>query len=190
MTRPFDYGPNPRGWHPTQLRSFLSRNRLRDRAELPLLSVNLPQGVVLRVEGDGRPAPSDDLSSYQVVRKGDLVMNQLGKPHGALGVSSYDGIISPAYFVAAISAAAEPRFVHHLLRTRLYISEYEKRGKFMPPSQFDISWEAFRTIPVVMPPLTEQRVIADYLDRETGRIDALIAAKKRLGVLVFNIAVR
>jgi len=107
-------------------------------------------------------------------------MNQLGKPHGALGVSSYDGIISPAYFVANIAGPVEPRFIHHLLRTRLYISEYERRGKFMPPSQFDISWEDFRSIPVVMPPHSTQHAIADHLDRETARIDALIAAKRRM----------
>jgi type I restriction enzyme S subunit len=111
-------------------------------------------------------------------------MNQLGKPHGALGVSNYDGIISPAYFVANIASSAEPRFIHHLLRTRLYISEYERRGKFMPPSQFDISWEDFRSIPVAMPPITTQRSIADYLDRETARIDALIAAKRRMAELL------
>jgi type I restriction enzyme S subunit len=111
-------------------------------------------------------------------------MNQLGKPHGSLGVSGYEGIISPAYFVAEIGPAAVPRFIHHLLRTRLYISEYERRGKFMPPSQFDISWEQFQTIPIALPPLVEQRAIADYLDRETARIDALIAAKQRLLVLL------
>lgn len=33
---------------------------------------------------------------------------------------------------------------------------------------------------VPLPPLAEQRVIADYLDRETGRMDALVAAKERL----------
>lgn len=180
MTRPFNFGPERDGWQPTQLRSFLTRSRDRGRTDLPLLSVNLPHGVVPRVEGDGRPAPSEDLSSYQRVHKHDFVMNQLGKPHGALGVSDYDGIISPAYFVARIGSNADPRFVHHLLRTRLYISEYERRGKFMPPSQFDISWEEFRSIPVVMPPLSMQRAIAAYLDRETVRIDALIAAKRRM----------
>jgi type I restriction enzyme S subunit len=116
-------------------------------------------------------------------------MNQLGKPHGAIGVSGHDGIISPAYFVANIAANAEPRFVHHLLRTRLYISEYERRGKFMPPSQFDISWEDFRSISVVMPPLAAQRAIADYLDREAARIDALIAAKRRMVELLEERAV-
>ena len=145
-----------------------------------MLSVNLPVGVVRRFEGDGRAAPAEDLSGYQVVRPGDLVMNQLGKPHGALGISQYLGIISPAYFVATVGPTAEPAFVHHLLRTRLYISEYERRGKFMPPSQFDISWDQFRSIEVMLPPRGEQRAIASFLDRETARIDALVAGKRRM----------
>ncbi|MYB09751.1 MAG: hypothetical protein F4Y28_07205 [Acidimicrobiia bacterium] len=107
-------------------------------------------------------------------------MNQLGKPHGAIGVSGRHGIISPAYFVAEISEEADPRYVHHLLRTRLYISEYERRGKYMPPSQFDISWEQFRDISVTLPPLSEQRAIANFLDIECDRLDALISKKRRL----------
>ena len=35
-----------------------------------------------------------------------------------------------------------------------------------------------------IPPLPQQRAIADYLDRETARLDALVAAKERvLGLL-------
>jgi type I restriction enzyme S subunit len=40
------------------------------------------------------------------------------------------------------------------------------------------------TIPVAVPPLATQRAIADYLDRETSRLDGLVAAKERvLGLL-------
>ena len=51
----------PTSWRRTQLRSFLTRSRDKGRRDLPLLSVNLPHGVVLRQEGDGRPAPAEDL---------------------------------------------------------------------------------------------------------------------------------
>jgi len=180
VNRPFGYGPALVGWRPTKLRSILTRTRRFGRPDLPLLSVNLPSGVVLRPEDSGRPAASEDLSGYQHVKPGDLVVNQLGKPHGALGVSWHEGIISPAYFVASIKPVAEPRFIHHLLRTRLYISEYERRGKFMPPNQFDISWDQFRDIELTLPPLALQRAIADYLDTETARIDALIAKKLQM----------
>ena len=183
MNRPFGYGPQPPGWRPTQLREFLTRRRDTGRTDLALLSVNLVEGVCLRYANDGRPTPSEDLSAYQIVDQDDLVMNQLGKPHGSLGVSPYQGIISPAYFVARIDPSALPRFVHYLLRTRLYISEYERRGKYMPPSQFDISWEQFRTIAALLPPMNIQRSIADYLDAETARIDALMIKKRRMMVL-------
>jgi type I restriction enzyme S subunit len=158
----------------------MTRKKRLGRPDLPLLSVNLPVGVVVRPTDSGRQAPSEDLSGYQVVNQGDLVVNQLGKPHGALGVSKHLGIISPAYFVAEFNEKVEPLFMHHLLRTRLYISEYERRGKFMPPNQFDISWDDFRDIELVLPPRSQQRAIADYLDRETARIDALIEKKQSM----------
>ena len=184
MSRPFSYGSIPPGWTSTKLRTVMKRKKRLGRPDLPLLSVNLPIGVVIRPTDSGRQAPSEDLSGYQVVNQGDLVVNQLGKPHGALGVSKHSGIISPAYFVAEFNEKVEPHFMHHLLRTRLYISEYERRGKFMPPNQFDISWDEFRDIEIVLPPRSQQKKIADYLDRETTRIDALIEKKRRLLHLV------
>ena len=158
----------------------MTRKKQVGRPDLPLLSVNLPSGVVPRAEDSGRPAASEDLAGYQHVLPGDLVMNQLGKPHGALGVSLHEGIISPAYFVATISPSVDARFLHHLLRTRLYISEYERRGKYMPPNQFDISWDEFRQIELLLPPHADQRAIAYYLDVETARLDALIEKKRGL----------
>lgn len=179
--RPFEYGPEPSGWRPVKFRQLLYRRQDFGRPDLPLLSVSLDKGVTLRnSKSIGQVEPSSDLSTYQVVLKNDLVMNRLGKPHGALGVSDHQGIISPAYFVCGMSAGVDPRFMHYLVRTRLYISEYERRGKWMPPSQFDISWEQFREIEAVIPPLGEQRAIAAFLDRETAHIDALARRKSAL----------
>ena len=180
MSWPLGLTVENRGWQDTRLRSFLTRRKRYGRSDLPLLSVNLPVGVTKRLDQDGRPAPSLDLGGYQEVRPGDVVMNQLGKPHGAIGVSTFHGITSPAYFVAEIGPSAEPRYVHHLLRTELFIGEYQRRGKNQPPNQFDISWDQFRDIELSLPPLAEQRAIADYLDAETARIDALIAKKQQL----------
>jgi type I restriction enzyme S subunit len=40
--------------------------------------------------------------------------------------------------------------------------------------------EIVGSMPISAPPLRLQRLIADYLDRETARLDALVAAKERL----------
>jgi len=50
----------------------------------------------------------------------------------------------------------------------------------MPPSQFDIAWDDLRSLPILLPPPVTQQAIAVFLDRETARIDALVAAKRRL----------
>ena len=43
-----------------------------------------------------------------------------------------------------------------------------------------LSRDDFRQLRIPIPPVDEQRAIADYLDAETARIDALVAKKQRL----------
>ncbi|MFC7306851.1 restriction endonuclease subunit S [Streptomyces monticola] len=60
------------------------------------------------------------------------------------------------------------------------VAEYERLGKNQPPNQFDISWDVFRSAEIPLPPLEEQRRIADYLDAETARIDRLLNVESRV----------
>lgn len=153
----------------------------RGRDDLPLLSVYRELGVVPR-EGreDNFNRPSDDLSSYKVVRPGDLVLNKMKTWQGSLGVSSHSGIVSPAYFVGRQDAEVHGPFMHHLLRSQPLVNQYAARSKGIRPSQWDLPWEEFASIRVRLPRLAEQRAIADYLDTETARIDALITKKRRM----------
>jgi type I restriction enzyme S subunit len=43
-----------------------------------------------------------------------------------------------------------------------------------------VTKEDFRELPLALPPVEAQRAIADYLDTETARIDALITKKQRM----------
>lgn len=146
----------------------------------PLLSMSAVHGVRLRQEGEGRAA-SDDVSGYRVVRPGDLVVNRLSARDGGYGVSALEGLVSPAYWVFKTSRNQfEPRWIDYVLRSLPYQAELRRISKFMPPAQFDLPWDQFRRLPLPMPSLAEQRAIADFLDAETARIDALIAKKRRL----------
>jgi type I restriction enzyme S subunit len=51
-------------------------------------------------------------------------------------------------------------------------------------TRFGLSRSDIATAPIPTPPLDEQRAIAAFLDRETARIDALVAAKRRLIALL------
>lgn len=48
----------------------------------------------------------------------------------------------------------------------------------------ELSSEALAGVRIVVPPLREQRAVADYLDAETARIDALIAKKRKMIELI------
>jgi len=164
-----------------RLRTLFARRDLTGRPDLPMLSVYRDYGVVPR-EGrdDNYNKPGENLGAYRVVRRGDLVLNKMKTWQGSLGISQYDGIVSPAYFVARPLTDDCPEFLHHLLRSSPLIAEYGARSKGIRPAQWDLPWEEFRNITVNLPPAATQRCIADYLDRETVRIDALIAAKQRM----------
>jgi type I restriction enzyme S subunit len=168
-------------WPSVPLRAIYRRVEERDRADLPPLSVYRDLGVVPR-EGrdDNNNKLSDDLSAYKVVRPGDLVLNKMKTWQGSIGVSDYEGIVSPAYFIGRRVADVYSRFMHHLLRSAPLIAEYGARSKGIRPSQWDLPWEEFVAIRVNVPPLATQRAIADFLDSETDRIDALIEKKRQM----------
>lgn len=51
-------------------------------------------------------------------------------------------------------------------------------------TRYGLRSESIADLQIPVPPLATQRAIADYLDRETGRIDALVAAKRRMVALL------
>ena len=171
----------PAGWDQVPFGRLVTRSKEAGQPEASSLSVFLDQGVVPRSSReDNFNRLGEDLSKYLVVRPGDVVFNKLRTWQGGFGVSKYKGIVSPAYFVCRPGPRAEPRFLHYLLRSHPYLSELTRISKFMPPSQFDILWDDLRLVSVLLPPPAEQRAIADFLDAETARIDALITKKQRL----------
>jgi len=115
-------------------------------------------------------------------------MNPLGKPHGSIGRSSVKGITSPAYWVLRGNPEVlDPRYLHYLLRSDVLINEYKRRSKNLPPNQFDLPWEQFRDFEFPLPPIEEQRRIADYLDDVSAKlrtsaeaIDQIVASLNNL----------
>jgi type I restriction enzyme S subunit len=152
-----------------------------NRPDLPVLTVISESGIQVRDFSSGGRAVSEDLRGYRVVRPGDLVVNRLWARFGAYGISPVDVIISPAYWVLQLDhKIMYPQFAHYLLRSGPYLAEIGRISKNLPPNGFDLPWEQFRKLPVECRPLAEQRAIADFLDAETARIDALIAKKRHL----------
>lgn len=171
----------PEGWEVHPFGRVTRRSKISDREDLPPLSVFLNAGVVPRSSReDNHNQLGEDMSKYLLVNSGDIVFNKLRTWQGGFGASRYEGVVSPAYFVCRPGKGVDSRFVDYLLHSSPYITELTRVSKFMPPSQFDILWDDLKQLSLMLPPIGVQRAIADFLDAETARIDALIAKKQRM----------
>lgn len=173
--------PRADTWTEVPLWSLLQRKKELGRPNLPLLSVYRDYGVIQKdSRDDNHNRAGADLAAYQVVRAGDVVANKMKTWQGSIAVSDLEGLVSPAYIVCSVDTSVHSRFLHYLLRSRPYIAEYRRLSHGVRPAQWDLRWEDLRNVRLVLPPAGAQRAIADFLDRETGRIDALVEKKRRL----------
>jgi type I restriction enzyme S subunit len=175
-------GTLPAHWKLRKLRGILRRVTERSRPDLPLLSVVRERGVIRRNTTDhdeNRNFIPDDLSSYKVVRPGQFAMNKMKAWQGSYGVSQYEGIVSPAYFVFDI-AEVEGRFFHTAIRSRAYVPSFGQASDGVRIGQWDLAEPRMREIAFAMPPSSEQSAIVRFLGYADRQIRRYIRAKQKL----------
>jgi len=153
--------------------------------KLGLLSVYLDRGVIPYSEGGGLVhAPSLDLSKYQVVQPGDLVLNNQQAWRGSVGVSRYTGIVSPAYVVFALSDCLQSIYSNYLFRSPAMVDQFRIASRGVGTIQRNIYPPSLRVLTVPVPALEEQDAIVCFLDHANRQIDRYIRVKKRMIVLL------
>lgn len=146
-----------------------------------LLSVYLDKGVIRFSDaGEKRAnATSEDLSKYQLVEEGDFVLNNQQAWRGSVGVSFFRGIVSPAYVILKMSEKLERTFANYLLRDRSMVAMYCLASKGVGSIQRNLVWNKVKRSAIFIPPLPEQKAIAEYLDKKTAQINELVSAKQK-----------
>lgn len=170
-------GEIPEHWDIVPLRAYLKVVSVKNNPDLPLLSVEREKGVVDReTEGseNNHNRIPDDLTNYKVVRAGQFVMNKMKAWRGSYGVSAYDGIVSPAYYVFDLNFP-NPTFFNYTIRSAKYIGFFGRDSYGIRTDQWDFKISAIKDIPLAVPPIDEQNAIAEYLERTIPRIEGLIA---------------
>ena len=146
-----------------------------------MLSVSGYRGVEPKVYDDENRRRTDaELETYRVVRPGQLAVNTMWLNYAGLGVSEHLGYVSPAYRAYSIDPRLDKRYAHHLLRSSVYVNAYTGALTGIRPNSLQMPRQTLQGWPVLVPPLEEQRRIAEFLDRETAQIDELIAKQEQL----------
>ena len=171
-------GKVPKSWKVDKLKYHLHRNEPRNPGDKTVLSLYRDYGVVIKdSRDDNHNVTSEDTSNYKYVRPGDFVINKMKAWQGSVAVSKYEGIVSPAYFVYEFTddELYKPYF-HYLLRS-CYQEEFRRLSGGIRVGQWDLPSTALDNTLVLLPPLDEQKSIANYLNMQCSEIDKVIADK-------------
>ena len=177
-------GNIPASWRTIPLWSMFTRVKDVDHPDEQMLSVFRDFGVVAKDSRDNINQTAENRSIYQLVHPGWLVTNRMKAWQGSVGVSQLRGIVSGHYICFEPRHDEDHRFLNWLFRSSAYADGYALLSRGVRIGQAEIDNDLYRTMPVLLPPLWEQRAIADYLDRETAQIDTLIAEQERLITLL------
>ena len=154
--------------------------------DVPLLALSANRGIEARAEDGGRqPASENTILGYWRVEPNDLVFNPMWALEGGVAVSRLRGAVSTAYRVYQLSQRVHPPFLHHFTRCQAALDQYRALVRGVTTFDRSVTREDFEAMPVPVPPISQQRLIAAFLDSEASRIDTLIEMKRRvLGLLI------
>jgi len=147
--------------------------------DFELLSVYTDIGVKPRKELEERGNKASTTDGYWFVKKRDIVVNKLLAWMGAIGVSNYDGVTSPAYDILRAKVQLESNFYHYLFRNEACISELKKHSRGIMDMRLRLYFDKFGDIMIPFPDFSEQQKIVSFLDRKTAQIDQAIGIKEK-----------
>ncbi len=120
----------------------------------------------------------ESFDTYQEVSQNDLILCLFDMDCSAVfsGLSRFDGMISPAYKVMKCKRCIEPKYADYwfdFVGSQRFFKPYAKNIRY------SLTFDEFADLMMIVPPLPEQRRIADYLDEKCAAIDGAVCELKR-----------
>lgn len=172
----------PRRWQMMAARRIFALRREKSRPDAVHLTPSqkfgvLPQQEYMRLSGSRVVLNLTGADSMQAVEPGDFVIH-LRSFEGGIEYSELAGKVSNAYTVLTPAKGVHAHFWRWMLKSQRYVEALRVTVDQLRDGQ-SIRYQDFAKVPLPVPPLDEQCEIADHLDRETAKIDALIAKAER-----------
>ena len=177
-------GDVPAHWEIARLGAVLRERGKQnlDGSTTEVLSVLKDRGVIpYSQKGNIGNKKSDDITRYKIVRAGDIVVNSMNVIIGSVGLSLYDGCLSPVYYVlTSRSEEDDIRYLDACFQTKPFQQSLTRIGNGILAHRMRIPMQLLKSEPFPRPSLKEQRAIVRFLDHADRRIQRYIRAKERL----------
>lgn len=174
-------GEIPEHWEVKKMRSiFRLAHEKTEEERTDLLSLSQYTGIRYKSQCDKTGMfEAESTVGYNIVHKGQFVMNIMLAWNGSYAVSDLDGIISPSYCIFDFKEDCDKRYFNYLLRTEMYQGEFKANSKGLIDSRLRLYPDYFFPIGVIVPPIEEQNAISDYIDSKLQKIDQYMSDLQR-----------
>lgn len=176
-------GEIPGHWEVIRLKALLTERieKNNNKEKLIILSLLKDKGIIPYDEkGAIGNNSKEDLSQYKIARKGDLVINSMNVIIGSVGITQYDGYISPAYYSFKPKGIIILNYYYYLMTLKSVQQSIRCYSKGIMEIRLRISSNDFLSMPFPFPPKSEQTAIANYLDSITSKIDEAISQQQKM----------
>ncbi|MEQ8559750.1 MAG: restriction endonuclease subunit S [Henriciella sp.] len=176
-------GDIPADWKISRSKRLFAHRNQRATAQHEQMTASQQYGVIYqndyeRLTGMRVMQVIHNKEILKLVEAGDFVIS-MRSFQGGLEYSPYTGAVSSAYVALKPSQTIEPRFYKHLFKSELYIQALQATSNLVRDGQA-LRYSNFEQVDLPLPPVNQQRLIADFLDRETAKIDGLIEEQETL----------
>lgn len=165
----------PTTWTPACLGNIYTERKEPGNENLPLLTVSIHSGVSDgELDEDELPKKVkriEDKSQYKRAATGDLVFNMMRAWQGAIGTVRTEGMVSPAYIVAKPNGKVYPPFMDYYMKAPRMVGMINRQSYGVTDFRKRLYWDSFAPIPCVLPPVSEQKKIAEILSTQDKAIE-------------------
>lgn len=160
-------------------------NEYSSTGEEELLTVSDRTGITPRSMKNVTMFMAESLVGYKKCKIGDICSNIMWMWHGAVGVTKYDGVISPSYGVyRQRELSYNGDYLDMLLRLPQLVKFYASRSTGLTESRLRLYPDDFMNIYFFVPPMEEQEMIVNRLKSICEPIESAIdAATQQISLL-------
>lgn len=170
-------GEIPENWRIESIgRHFENRNEKVSDYDYAPLSVT-KSGVVPQLD---EVAKSNAHEDRKLVRRGDFVINSRSDRKQSCGLSAYDGSVSLINLVLVPHGEIDSLYSSYLFNNYGFAEEFYRWGTGIVADLWSTKWDLMRRINVSVPPIVEQKKIADFLDGKCAEIDELVQTEEKM----------
>ncbi len=171
-------GMIPEGWSVTKGKYYLQLIQRPTKRDDDVITCFRDGVVTLRKNRreDGFTISTKEFG-YQGIEVGDLIVHGMDGFAGAIGISDSRGKASPVLNV--LDTIGNKKYYMYLLRSMAYYGVFEALSTGIRVRTCDTNWGKLKDLQYLIPPLTEQRDIAAYLDTKCTEFDSIISDKQK-----------